>query len=447
MIASLVLLIVGAAAFGWVLVDQKKEKQILQEYQETLETKLSPLDKLVGSGADMLLPLADDNDWQQKLVQYNKQKKIEKIVLSASIGCIITGGAIIIYQLLLWIHRIVAKYRVRLKEFSTDILRLKRKSKDEQLNEVSIKEDEKGCESSQKTHMQKKIFEESSKVLVDSPGQSFDKNHINDKLTFSQSSFYNRDNPLLDQSEKDAEKVSMLFCDQKSLELKQKLESDNEYPDANPKPLDQLTKNSHESILSEYQENVLKLEDSLRAQTKDLGKQIAEFRQIAQAIKKTAVEHSKPFDNTLTELIGQVSAIREHSSYQQNRIEKLQDGYDWNIIRTFCLRVIRCIDNLEKRIELLSKQDINTTAIEEIRDELVFTLESSGIEQFEPEIGSDYREQEKYVEVIKEKQHCEDVKQKGKIAKIIRRGYRYVISDENVKVVRAVRVMLFGQLD
>ena len=54
-------------------------------------------------------------------------------------------------------------------------------------------------------------------------------------------------------------------------------------------------------------------------------------------------EQSKPIDNTLTDLTQQVSAIREYAASQQGRLEKLQDGYDWNIIRTFCLRVIRAV--------------------------------------------------------------------------------------------------------
>ncbi|UCF17594.1 MAG: hypothetical protein JSW59_09060, partial [Phycisphaerales bacterium] len=61
-------------------------------------------------------------------------------------------------------------------------------------------------------------------------------------------------------------------------------------------------------------------------------------------------ESPKPIDSTLNDLTEQVSAIREYAANQQGRLEKLQDGYDWNIIRTFCLRVIRCVDNLENRI-------------------------------------------------------------------------------------------------
>ncbi len=155
-------------------------------------------------------------------------------------------------------------------------------------------------------------------------------------------------------------------------------------------------------------------------------------------------EHSKPLNSAINELTQQVSAIREYAACQQDRLEKLQDGYDWNIIRTFCLRVIRCIDNLENRISRLGEKDAKAIHLEEVRDELIFTLESSGIEQFEPEINSQYRGQEKYAEAVKDKQQSDDPKKAGNIAKVIRPGYQYFINEGNVKVVRPAQVKLFA---
>ena len=171
---------------------------------------------------------------------------------------------------------------------------------------------------------------------------------------------------------------------------------------------------------------------------------MAEFRQMAKGVQQTAIEHSQPINSTLNELTQQVSAIREYASSQQDRLKKLQDGYDWNIMRTFCLRFIRCIDNLDKRINQMTGKGIEVMDLQEVRDELLFALESSGVEQFEPEINSDYHGQEKYAEAVKEKENCEDKKRAGKIAKVIRPAYQYFIDDENAKVVRPAQVKLFG---
>jgi molecular chaperone GrpE (heat shock protein) len=184
----------------------------------------------------------------------------------------------------------------------------------------------------------------------------------------------------------------------------------------------------------------------------DEAERIASLLSDEKAIQREALkakplddsDFSKPIDDTLNQLSQEVSAIREYTTYQQDRLEKLQDGYDWNIIRTFCLRVIRCIDNLDNRISQLSGKSSKANHLEEVRDELIFALESSGVEQFEPEINSEYRGQEKFAEAVKDRQSCEEPEQKGKIAGVIRPGYQYFISEENIKVVRPAQVRLFG---
>jgi len=162
--------------------------------------------------------------------------------------------------------------------------------------------------------------------------------------------------------------------------------------------------------------------------------------------EENTIKNSEPLNDTLMQLTQQVSAIREYACRQQGTMERLQDGYDWNIIRNFCLRLIHCIDNLENRIRQFSERNIEAAELEEVRDELLFALESSGVERFEPETGSDYHGQEKCAEAIKDREYCDDVSLVGKIAQVIRPGYRYIIDDENFKIVRIAQVKLFGQI-
>ncbi len=186
------------------------------------------------------------------------------------------------------------------------------------------------------------------------------------------------------------------------------------------------------------------VKDPLKEQADELQKQIAEFKQMAQSVQQVTHEQSNPLGNTLKELTQQVSAIREYAASQQNRVEKLQDGYDWGIIRTFCLRVIRCVDNLEGRLANLPKGDSALSHLEEIKDELLFALESSGVEQFQPELNSEFHGQEKLAEALKEKQPAKKPEQAGRIARVIRPGYRYLIDDENYRIVRTAQVKLYG---
>lgn len=192
------------------------------------------------------------------------------------------------------------------------------------------------------------------------------------------------------------------------------------------------------------QESASTRENPLKEHADDLQRQVAEFKQVAQNVQQATRAQAEPLNNTLKELAQQVSAIREYAASQQDRVEKLQDGYDWGIIRTFCLRVIRCIDNLEGRLAELPKGDGAAAHLEEVKDELLFALESSGVEQFRPEINSDYHGQEKLAETFKEKQPAKKPEQAGKIAKVIRPGYRYMVDDENFRVVRTAQVKLYG---
>ena len=148
--------------------------------------------------------------------------------------------------------------------------------------------------------------------------------------------------------------------------------------------------------------------------------------------------------SVLKDLSEQVSAIREYATLQQNRMEKLQDGYDWGIIKGFCLKMIRCIDNLDTRIGRLSKEGGDISCLEDVRDELLFALESSGIEQFEPEPNSEYKGQERRLEAVKERRECDDDDLRGKVAEVVRRGYCYMIEEDNVKVIRPSQVKLYA---
>ncbi|NLH44027.1 MAG: nucleotide exchange factor GrpE [Planctomycetes bacterium] len=187
------------------------------------------------------------------------------------------------------------------------------------------------------------------------------------------------------------------------------------------------------------------VETALKEQAETLQKQIAEFKEeVSQSVQQATRDHSEPLSNTLKELAQQVSAIREYAASQQDRVEKLQDGYDWGIIRTFCLRVIRCVDNIEHRIDNPPQDCADLMYLEEVRDELLFAMESSGVEQFSPELNSEYRGQEKLAEAIREKQPAQKPEQAGRIAQVLRPGYRYMIDDENYKVVRTAQVKLFG---
>jgi len=160
-------------------------------------------------------------------------------------------------------------------------------------------------------------------------------------------------------------------------------------------------------------------------------------------LESSSMMTTEPMLNSLSELTEEVSAIRQFAAKQQDQVKKLQDGYDWMLIRRFCMRIIRCIDNLCDRIRRAEQQNLDTQTLEEIRDELSIALESSGVEQFEPDLGVDYKGLERYAEASGEKEPNNQPEKSGTIARVLRPGYQYLISDEEVKIVRCAQVKLF----
>ena len=441
-IIGLVFLIAGSAMFGWIYLEKKKEQQRISNYEskydsgadeiiekfglegydkseienqlrEDQEGRLqADLDELA-SGEIEVSPFADilyGENWQDELNKYKKQKELSEVILTGSTVCISMGGTILFWYLLVWLLRGLAKGMSGLKKYLQNTFRRKPKAGIEEPDENYIEKDliEEEQEYEQSPKHQESQLKKQTKAPWSSGKSKSRKHNAKEALLAKQQSGTNDTDRkhtkkhLEIKTAENAEEIAVLLSDE------------------------------------ETTDSLAKLENSLKAQTEQLEERTA------QSVQEALKEHSKPLDSTLKDLAQQVSAIREYASCQQERVEKLQDGYDWNIIKTFCLRIIRCIDNLENRIERLSSKGTKTEYLEDIRDEMVFALESSGIEQYQPEINSDYRGQEKYAEAVKQKEHCENSKQKGKIAKVIRPGYQYIINEENIKIVRTAQVKLFG---
>jgi len=413
-ILGLVLLLAGAAMLGWFLVEEKKQQQRIANYESKYDSETGEF-------------LEQYNEWFQsfqeeptqlpfELDEYDKgksetqlwQEQLSEFALTGSIVCISMGGTIFAWYLLLWLSRRLIRGLFDLRKYLTDVLRRRTKTSNEKSAETGTEKEEEEQEQEQAPNQQQSRLEKYSKIFRNLGKRKPKLNEGQAALsTKNESRSDNRDRKrtkkhLGTYSDDNAEKIAVLLSDEKSVD------------------------------------SIARLEDSIKAQTELLEERTS------QSVQQAIIEHSKPLDSTLKDLAQQVSAIREYASCQQERVEKLQDGYDWNIIKTFCLRIIRCIDNLENRISRLSSKDAKTEYLEDIKDELVFALESSGIEQFEPEVNSNYSGQEKYAEAVKGKQSCDKPKQKGKIAKVIRPGYQYFINEDNIKIVRSAQVKLFG---
>jgi len=397
----------------------KTQDELRREQQGRLKGDLERL----ADGELSAHPLAEilyGDNWQDQVREYNRRKRSSEFIMKGAVVCMSVGGLAFGFCLLVWVTRLATAGISRLKTASDNV-----QAADESIEPAP--DPINAEEQSDNTEQSGPSFVEAVKSSSQGTGTA--------------------PSPLTvdaDGSVKQRKKIPVLVSGKKPTYYQKASPESPEHHGVSRMEHSGFYTRAGGAPVAEMQKDSSGANDSLRVKTTDLEKQMDEFRRMAHNVQQSAIEHSKPVNGALQELTEQVSAIREYAAHQQERVNKLQDGYDWNIVRTFCLRVIRCIDNLESRIERLEADNVETGHLDEVKDELIFALESSGVEQFKPEIDSLYRGQEKSTEAVKERVKSNDPKKAGRIAKVVRPGYQYVIDEGNFKVVRASQVKLFG---
>jgi len=403
LVLGTVLLVVGTVSFLWVFTDQKKQQQRLSQQHELYNTKITGISELADVQGEMhaFKGAISDAISSEKPENISENKTTKRISYISTV-CLSLGTVIFLSLILL---RIVHFILEKISNFKENLAQLREKQKeaDDLLIESNPQQRQREAKLTHSLY-------EPAKFDANAPCTDLRKFHL----------------------PKPAEEkpTNMIRPDQ-----------DNKFFTDKP---DHLEEKIRDAIMSSYQENALKAQDSFKQQAEKLEKQVAEIKNITESITQAKANGDKPSGNNIGELTEQIAAIRDYASSQQERVTKLQEGYDWNIVRTFCLRIIRCIDNIDSRIEAISQQGGDTSDLEDIKDDFVFALESSGVEQFEPDVNSNYTGSQKIAEAVKERKCCDESEMKGKIAEIIKPGYRYVIDEDNTKVVRIAQVKLFG---
>ena len=420
--------LLGAAGLSWIALDRKIEENRIAEHEKMLETKLQKLDKMIAGkeGIRQLAGAVPDEQWEQEFAEFQKRRKtIRPMVKNIATGFFVLGFLIVLF----WIIKLLSKYAlVQINSSSNFVSDIFKKQKGGIINEP------------------RKLAQETAEKVSK---QSFVQNspERKNKMKRVKSKYEPVTDILSNRSVYDFQNINTLYCDEKSAFNTNKKESTKTAgTQVNPdmEVFDKFEENIRKTILSGYSEHATKVEDTLKERNASLEQQVKELKEMAKSVREAAEHSSSSSDESmLSNLAEQLTAIREFATTQQNRNEKLQEGYDWSIIKNFCLKVIRCIDNIESRIQTLTEKGVDAGDLEDIRDELVFSLESSGVEQFKPDINSSYSGQEKKAEVIKDKVPSDDESMKGKIAEVIRPGYKYMIDEDNGRVVRTARVKLY----
>jgi molecular chaperone GrpE (heat shock protein) len=141
---------------------------------------------------------------------------------------------------------------------------------------------------------------------------------------------------------------------------------------------------------------------------------------------------------------GQLASLRDVFTEQQSRTKRLEEGYDWKIIKQFCFRFIRILDSLAEQIDALPA-DAAETHRRDLRDlyaEIQFALEASGVEQFRPEDKSSFIGHEKRLKVVG-KVPSQDVEDRGLVARVLMPGYVLIEEGLPDRVLRPAHIDIY----
>ncbi len=401
--------------------DDSTNRTIEELQQEQYERFIADFDEL-GSIEPRLYPVARilyGDDWQERLREYNKQRQLKEAFFAGSVICCSVGGALVLSSLIA--IGIVQLHKARLRKHSdTPTVQ----TETEQNPETGQAEEN---QKPQKTRLAAilnchKCGDESADKPSNTAETQLPPDSTNGKTDSN-----------------DADFTKHLYTDRGSVE------PDKHQRRTSIKLAELITGKQKDADSSSCADkSFFSSYKGIKQAKSDIDRGAKKFSKDAKMARQISEKKPDLLNDTLNKLTEEVAAIRSYAGQQEERVKKFQGGHDWNIIRSFALRVIRCIDNLERKINALARADGATEHLQELRDELLFALESTGLEQFEPQVNSDYRGQEKTAEAVKGKASADSDELKGKIADVVRCGYRYMVDEENFKVVRAAQVRVFG---
>lgn len=162
---------------------------------------------------------------------------------------------------------------------------------------------------------------------------------------------------------------------------------------------------------------------------------VVEMRRLVQSQSET---HSA----TLSSIDSQLHSLRDYAAEQQKTLVRYQQGFNWVINKDLCKRIIRSLDDIERYLADENITALHREHLDILRDQLVFALDSNGVEQVTVEIGTQYDSVRKEVEFL-EYVASPDAARCGQIAEA-RPGYVVYTSDEDTpRKIRDIQVKVY----
>lgn len=148
-------------------------------------------------------------------------------------------------------------------------------------------------------------------------------------------------------------------------------------------------------------------------------------------------------DKSIRDIEASLRGLASYVDDSGKRTRRLEEGYDFQILKNFTRQIIREINGLKVAIDKTDNEDKKNTMQDTI-DALVEILDRNSIIQITPEPGSLYAGQEKVAECAPQKIFTDDNELNGRIASVVRDGYQYEFNDGSTRVLEPAKVVLFS---
>lgn len=164
------------------------------------------------------------------------------------------------------------------------------------------------------------------------------------------------------------------------------------------------------------------------------------------AFQTSADKGFKRVDQDMNRIESLVTGMRDYLSESNQHMVRLQEGYDYSVLKRIVKPVIQVANGLESLETRLSKKSES----EEVRVlwlDLLDSLEQNGIERLRVEENDDFSKIRKMAEATSAKEPTTDPEKVGTVAQVVRPGYCYVYNQDKRRLVVPAQVKLYEKVE
>lgn len=138
-----------------------------------------------------------------------------------------------------------------------------------------------------------------------------------------------------------------------------------------------------------------------------------------------------------------MGGMRDYLVKNNAQLQRLQEGYDFQILKNFVRQITRIISRLDSQL-LTVADELTKEELLVVKEDLVALLDRNGIQLIEPAVGTVYTHHvRKYAEVSRETVEAPTPDLVGRIERVEQVGYKYGFNDGQERIIQPAKITLY----